>query len=322
MGVRPGIQLGNKVKLFFSLSLLLGITSCSFMGASTQVSTPQNEPEPAVITVTASPLPTLPAETGISFEELRDAEYQLGLLDPTRTVQLSDGVFQEGEGVDFIAVRMGEIVASGDLNGDGKAEVVVPVAENYGGTGVFVFLVVYEIENRNPTFLTSVVIDDRPILDALKIEDGEISLIATIHDFDDPMCCPTLHTIRHYRLADTSLLMIDFSTKTPTGVDRIITIASPEDGAQVSGVIHIRGDVTIAPYENNLVYRIYDAGGVEIVAGPVEVSAPDLGAPGTFDRSIDMAAFVGTTIRVVIQDFNAADGSLFAMDSIILPVQE
>ena len=75
-------------------------------------------------------------------------------------------------------------------------------------------------------------------------------------------------------------------------------------------------------HANNLVYRIYDAGGVEIVAGPVEVSAPDLGAPGTFDRSIDMAAFVGTTIRVVIQDFNAADGSLFAMDSIILTVRE
>jgi len=320
--VRPGIQLGIKVRLFLSLSLLLVITSCSFAGAPTQVSTPQNGPEPAVIPGTPSSPPTLPAEAGISFEELRNAEYQLGLQDPTRTVQLSDGVFQEGQEADFIAVRMGETVASGDLNGDGKAEVVVPVAENYGGTGVYVFLVVYEIENRAPAFLTSVVIDDRPILDALRIENGEIFLTATIHDFDDPTCCPTLHTSRHYRLADTSLLMIDFSTRTPTGLDRIITISSPDDGSQVSGVVQIMGDVTIAPFENNLVYRIYDAGGVEIVAGPVEVSAPDLGAPGTFDRSVDMAAFVGTTIRVVIQDFNVADGSLFAMDSIILTVRE
>jgi hypothetical protein len=314
------------MRLFFSLSFLLVITACSSSGASTQVTPPQNEPEPAGVTGTASQsasgLSTLPAEAGISIEQLRNAEYQLGLLDQTRTIQLIDGVFQEGTEADLIAVRMGETVASGDLNGDGKAEVVVPVAENYGGTGVFVFLTVYDIINNSPVYRTSVTIDDRPILEALRIENGEVFLTATIHDFDDAMCCPTLHTTRHYRLTGTGLLMTHLSTQTPNGADRVITITAPEDGAEVSGVVKIQGNITIAPFEKNLVYRIYDAGGVEVVAGPVEVSAPDLDAPGTFDRSIDLTAFGSTTIRLVIQDINIADGSLFAMDSIIMTVLE
>lgn len=314
------------MRFFDSIFLLLVITACSFTGVSTKVSPAQNETEPASITEAPTPstfgLPTLPTDTGISIERLWNAEYQLGLSDQTRKIQLKDGVFQDGAGTDFIAVRMGEPIASGDLNGDGKAEVVVSVAENYGGTGVFVFLAVYEIENQNPVFLTSVAIDDRPILEALSIENGEIVLAATIHDIEDPMCCPTLHTMRHYRQTGTSLLMTDFSTKTPSGADRIITISAPKDGAEVSGVVNIQGEITIAPFEKNLVYRIYDAGGVEVVAGPVEVSALDLDAPGSFNRSLDLTAFGGTTIRVVIQDTNVEDGTLFAMDSIILTVLE
>ncbi|GAB4418438.1 MAG: hypothetical protein Kow002_05370 [Anaerolineales bacterium] len=306
----------------FSLVLLLALTACSFRGTDPL----QTGTEPAsVIETTPSPQPgspTLPPGADITLEQLRNAEYQLGLLDQIRTVQLTDGVFQEGAEADFIAVRMQEILAVGDLDGDGSNEAVVPVAENYGGSGVFVFLAVYTFENNQPIFLTSVAIDDRPIIEALSIENREIYLAATIHAFNDAMCCPTLATMRHYRLTNTGLLMTDFSTKTPTGADRIITISAPADGAEASGVISIQGEISIAPFENNLVYRIYDAGGVEVVAGPIEVSAPDLGAPGTFERSIDLSAFGGTSIRIVVQDVNAADGSLFAMDSIILTVRE
>ena len=127
--------------------------------------------------------------------------------------------------------------------------------------------------------------------------------------------------IKTGRIKNTFRNATDFSTKTPTGADRIITISTPENDTEVSGVVNIQGNITIAPFENNLVYRIYDAGGVEVVAGPVEVSAADLGAPGTFYRAIDLTAFANTTIRVVIQDSNAADGSLFAMDSVTLIVR-
>jgi hypothetical protein len=80
--------------------------------------------------------------------------------------------------------------------------------------------------------------------------------------------------------------------------------------------------VAIAPFENNLVYRIYDVGGVELSSGAINVTAPDLGAPGTFDAVIPIGTVLsGAVIRIEVQDISAADGSLFAMDSVELVVQ-
>ena len=87
---------------------------------------------------------------------------------------------------------------------DGKDEVAALVSENYGGTGVFVFLAVYADVNGTLTFQTSTMVDDRPQLNALSIENGEIFLDAVIHGPDEPMCCPTLRTTRHYRLVERS----------------------------------------------------------------------------------------------------------------------
>ena len=49
------------------------------------------------------------------------------------------------------------------------------------------------------TFVTSTIVDDRPQLNALSIANNEIFLDAVIHGIDEPMCCPTLRTTRHYR---------------------------------------------------------------------------------------------------------------------------
>jgi hypothetical protein len=53
-------------------------------------------------------------------------------------------------------------------------------------------------------FLTSAIVDDRPQLNSISIEDNEVFLDATIHGPDEPMCCPTLRSTRHYRWSTTS----------------------------------------------------------------------------------------------------------------------
>jgi hypothetical protein len=54
----------------------------------------------------------------------------------------------------------------------------------------------------------------------------------------------------------------------------------------------------------------------------VAVIAPDLGAPGTFDTTINIGGLLsGSVIRIEIQDISAADGSLLAMDSVELVVK-
>jgi hypothetical protein len=286
---------------------------------------------PASPTPTAAPVveATATVQTPTALPDsraqlIRNAQYQLGLPDSLQVVQLSDGRFEQGTAgsADFISVFLTDFVAVGDLDADGVDEIAALVSENYGGTGVFVFLAVYTNVNGTPTFFTSAIVDDRPQLNALSIENGEIFLDAVIHGVDEPMCCPTLRTSRHYRLVNNQLDMTDYVTYTPDGRPRTITIESPVNGAEVFSSVQVRGSVAIAPFENNLTYSIKDVGGVELSRGAISVSAPDLGAPGTFEMMIPLGNILSNAVVILeVQDISAADGSLLAMDSVELVVK-
>ncbi len=257
-------------------------------------------------------------------KKILNAKYQLGATDALQLVQLTDGKFEQGTqgGADSISVAVSDFIAVGDLNSDGVDEVAALVSENYGGTGVFVFLAVYANENGTLTFQNSTMVDDRPQLKQLSIENSEIFLDTVIHGPDEPMCCPTLRTTRHYRFVDNQLDMTDYATFTPDGKPRTITIESPANGTEVFTSVPIKGKVAIAPFENNLAYRIYDISGIEVSAGPISVSAPNAGAAGTFDALIPLGNILsGALIRIEVQDLSAADGSLLAMDSVELVVK-
>lgn len=281
----------------------------------------QAAPSTDIASTGNAPTPTTLPEEAI---ELRNAEYQLGATDALQVVQLTDGEFEQGtpQGDGYMSIRMTEFVAAGDLNDDGTNEAAALVSENYGGTGVFVFLAVYAEVDGKPTFQASAIVDDRPQVNALAIEDGEIFLDVVIHGPDEPMCCPALRTTRHYRWVDNQLDMSDYTTFTPDDEPRTITIESPEDGSDVYSSVPIKGSVAIAPFENNLAYRIFDVSGIELAAGPIAVTAADFGAPGTFDTVIPLGkALSDTVIRIEVQDLSAADGSLLAMDSVELVVK-
>jgi hypothetical protein len=165
-------------------------------------------------------------------------------------------------------------------------------------------------------------VDDRPQLNALSIGGGEIYLDAVIHGTDDPMCCPTWRTTRHYRLTDGQLDMADYSTFTSDAQARTITIEAPANGTEVFTSVPVKGKVAVAPFENNLAYRIYDISGIELSAGPVSVSAANPGGAGTFDALIPLGDILsGTLIKIEVQDLSAKDGSLLGMDSVELVVK-
>jgi hypothetical protein len=77
---------------------------------------------------------------------------------------LTDGKFEQGApGSDeYISITVTDFTARGDLDGDGLEEYAALVAENYGGTGVFVFLVVFSDVDGRLIFQTSIGVDDRP----------------------------------------------------------------------------------------------------------------------------------------------------------------
>ena len=268
--------------------------------------------------------PATPTTMSDEIAEVRNAQYQLGATDALQVVQLADGRYEQGTpGSDnFMSILVTDFVTVGDLNEDGADEAVALISENYGGTGVFVFLAVFSNVDGVWTLQTSNMVDDRPQLNALSIDNNQIFLDAVIHGVDEPMCCPTLRTTRRFRFVDNLLDMVEYTTFTPDGRPRTILIESPADGSEVFTSIPIQGRVAISPFENNLVYRIYDVSGIELSAGAIAVSAPDLGAPGTFDAIIPLGNVLsGAIIRMEVQDLSAADGSLLAMDSVELVVK-
>lgn len=306
------------------LLLIFCIVGCTPASSSGTAEPAGLTSSPEVIVPSPVPPTALPPLMGISPEQVRSAEYQLGFTDVPRTVSFTNGVFQQGAAgaVDFMEIRVTDFIALGDINGDGANEAAVLISENYGGTGVFVFLALYVEQNGQPVFLTSVFIDDRPAVDSVGFENGEVFLHVTTHGAEDPFCCPTLRNERHYRLINNQLEMTDYVTFTPDGRPRTVTIESPANGSEVFSSVQLRGSVAIAPFENNLTYRIYDVGGVELSAGAIAVTAADPGAPGTFDKMIPLGNILsGALIRIEIQDISAADGSLFAMDSVELVVK-
>jgi hypothetical protein len=314
----------SKTRSAFLVVWILILGACSDTQAPV---TDRSSPETATATTNTPSFehPTPPSDLpGISPEQLRNSEYQLGLLDQIHVVQLVDGRYQEGEpgGENYVAVSMSSFIAHGDLTGDGEYEVAVIVTETYGDTGTFVFLSVYRYLDDRLVFLTSIFIDDQPLFNELSIVNGEILVDVAVHASDDPTCCPSVETKRSYWLNGVNLVLTSYSTKTPVGDPRVITIEAPLDGVQVSGIIRIKGSVTVSPFENNLVYRIYTLGGVELSAGPISVDSIGLGAPGTFEKAIDLGGILtNTTIRIEVEDINIADGSLFAMDSVLLHVR-
>lgn len=314
----------HPVRLF--LILTLSTLACGLLTQISTTPTPFDQTPGATLPVIeTTQAPRTPTSAPDFVADVRNAQYQLGTPDSLQVVQLADGKFEQGTpgGTDFISVQVTDFVAIGDLNADGVNEIAALVSENFGGTGVFVFLAVYADMNGMLVFQTSTIVDDRPQLNALSIENNEIFLDATIHRSEDPLCCPTLRTARHYRLTEgDQLVMSDYTTFTPDGRPRTITIESPASGTEVFSSIQIKGSVAIAPFENNLTYSIKDAGGVELSRGAISVSAPDLGAPGTFDAVIPLGNILsGAVIRLEVQDINAEDGSLFAMDSVELVVK-
>lgn len=120
----------------------------------------------------------------------------------------------------------------------------------------------------------------------------------------------------------SQLVQTRWVTWTPDNHERTITVNSPADRADVTNPFTVSGDVTIAPFENNLVYRIYLPDGTLVNESSLMVdSGGVLGGPGTFSQNFDLSN-AGITGQVIIQflDLGAADGTTMAMGSVVLTV--
>jgi hypothetical protein len=301
--------------LFFSslaCNLPIGITPTA--GAETRAPAATLTREMATREPTAAVPP-------LTVEMLKNGTYLLPQAG--ETVTLVDGRYDRAESMeDLLHVELRDPIAFGDLDGDGAEDAAFLLSENLGGTGFFVSLLAIRNDGGNPVQAASEFIEDRPQINGLTIVAGRIAADLVIHGHQDPMCCPTLPAVAVYRLAVNKLVLIRFTTQTPGGEERAITITGPAGGSAVSGSVQVSGSITISPFENNLTYKIIDASDNELAMGPVPVQSEDIGAPGTFNATISLAGIpAGAMIRLEISDISMADGSLLAMDSVALRVE-
>ena len=303
----------------FILILTLATLACGL------VSPAPASPTPAPVQSTVPAPIVTPTTAQLTVDQLKNTQYQLGARDDHAVVQLTDGKYQQGTDtttLDYAHIELSKFISVGDLTGDGINEAAAIFFENYGGSGVFGFLALYTNVNGLPVFISSTLIDDRPQINSMTIENGEVHLDAVIHGTQDPGCCPALQTTRSYALVNNKLRMTNYSTTTPNGAKRTIEIISPANGTDSTGNVQVSGTVSIAPFENNLSYFIYDEEDKQLASGSVPVPAADPGAPGTFSELIPLIGIpTDTTIYLELQDISAADGSWLAMDSVKLIVK-
>lgn len=302
-------------KLIFTLLLLT--SGCLPLSAGTvpptllptQTLSPTEIPAPTATVPEPPPVPVIPR---LTEDTLKNATYTLPVYE--QTVTLQDGTYHTGEGPSQLSVRLLDPVVFGDLDGDNQDDAVLLLAENGGGSGVFVSLLVILNQNGQPLQSGVTLIDDRPQIQNLHLENGLITLEAVIHGTNDPGCCPNFLVSATYRWADT-LTLVHFTSQTPDGSPRVITLAPPPDPTATP--FHLIGTVTIAPFENTLVYQLTDMAGNVLSEGPVQVLSEEMGGPGTFDTPLDLSTYP-SPLRLTVQDLSTADGSILALDTLFL----
>ena len=312
-----------RISFIILATIVLTLAACSPV---TDTPAPSPDTEPTAGTPAEAPTVETPG-TGLTEEVLKNSEYIIVEENEPFLVRLTDGAYQYGvdpAAEDYVSISLSDVFAFGDLNGDGAQDAVALLVENYGGTGVFLSLVAVVDENGLPKHVSTAFIDDRPIVYSLEIRDGDILMNVVVHAPDDPMCCPSQGDERTYRLEARGLHLTHLTSSREGTTRRVITIDSPAQGSEVGRVFPLKGSVSIAPFENNLVVRIFDAAGNQVYIGPLLVNAPDMGAPGTFDASISLEGIEISPgpIRIEVEDVSMADGSTLALDSVQVTLKQ
>jgi len=311
----------KKIVILLVSGIFLMACNLSALGVPTVTPTPITPTGvPTTIIPAATPMETQPPAIQVpllSEDLLKNAEYTTPQYN--KTVTLTNGKYEAGSGADYFMAVLLPQIAYGDLNGDGLEDAAILLGENGGGSGVFVSVVAMINQNGKPIQSGAAMIDDRPKINSLTIKDGKIVVEALIHGPNDAMVNPTFPVTQTYQLTESRLALTRFTSRTPSGEERAIQIEGPLPGALVSGPLQVKGSMTIGPFENNLIYRIYDEKGNKLAEGPFPVNSNGTGGPAMFDHAIDLPLLpTGAVIRLELVDANAVDGSTLAMDSVRL----
>jgi hypothetical protein len=147
----------------------------------------------------------------LSYESITGGTYNvLGL----GTIKLTNGsytnaAFDPANPKSTVHDTHMSMVAFGDMNNDGTEDAVVSLGTNTGGSGMFVELALVLNIGGQPQHVTSASLGDRIPVRALHIDNGLLTADLTIHDADDPLCCPSLDVTEYFKYQDKNLVEVN-----------------------------------------------------------------------------------------------------------------
>ena len=321
-------------KIFFPiLALALAALACNLPFATTPTPTlPIPVPPlptgtvqfPPTLTFTTAPFTTAPTDTsipytpvpgGLTLDMLKNATYHAPSF--ARTITLVNGAYSEGSNPVTYSVQLLGIYALGDLNGDGKDDAAVILAENGGGSGVFESLVIMVNQAGAPHQVGAAQLGDRVKINSVDISSAVVHLDMLVQGPSDALCCPSLPEKQNYWLVGSALWLMRLTT-TVNATERIINVDSPGQWSSLSNPFTITGSVTVLPFENTLAYHLYKINGTLVNESTLTVT-PTTGTAGSFSQTFNLSS-AGITDWVIIQfvDTSAADGSTISLGSVIL----
>ncbi len=256
-----------------------------------------------------APAPESTVTQRLTLEQLRNAEYRLPLLGEENTpIQFEDGEgsIAYGEGAterDYAGIE-DDMVAFGDLDGDGIADAAVVVFTSGGGSGTFKYLIAVLDRDGAPVQAARVHLGDRVQVESVTIASGEIVMDMLAHRRSDGQCCPTLNITRGFALRGDQLVP-----------RQALVIESPLPGETVASGVEVKGNTSTYPSGDGLAYLVYDARGGVIGMGRLAVEGGE-GYPGTFAAPVEFIAGAGGPGRIEIVDVDQGDGSALARTTV------
>jgi len=268
--------------------------------------------EPEIKVATSVPEPSQPL---LTEDAILNMQYDSALAQAP--VTLVNGRFSgEKNDMTFDAV-VEPGIAFGDLNQDGIPDGALLIAENAGGSGTFVSLLV--VYSRQGQFQVSpaVMIDDRPVINSMTIEEGVVKLSALVHGPNDPMVSPNTSIQSEYRLFGTSLVQSQLVSAFAGSAEHQIIIDAPVEGEQVQAEFNLRGSMPVGPFENTLKLTILDESGNVLLEEGFMVQAEDMGLPALFDSPVAVPeGSAGKHLLVTLSEISMADGKPMAVESV------
>ena len=260
----------------------------------------------------------------LAWQSLLNATYTTSIT--PRGAALRDGTFEAAAApgsASKISVRLADIAAFGDLDGNLAPDAAVVLVSSGGGSGTFVELAAVRNERGAAHPVATVLLGDRILVREVRIEGRRILVRLRARGATDPFSLRTREISRHYVLDGNSLVLLDESEAEVQSTPAEDYVYRPErldvaagssrsvDGSLAPGqiasyVVHGRSgealDLTARSDFDNAVLSVSGlTDGMTLVSRREYATQRSLVLPSEQDYSVKVVSLAGYQLRFVLQ---------------------